>query len=70
SKSTELEPIMEKTKGKGTLIITDKRGLGSKGSCINFRVVDGKLRFEINQKAVESANLRVSNSLTSMAILI
>jgi len=70
SKSKEFDAIREKVKGKETLVITDQRGLGSRGSCINFRTVDGKLRYEINQKALESARLRLSNSLTSMAILI
>jgi len=70
SKSAEFEAILEKVKGKGTLIITDYRGLGARGSCINFRVVDGKLQFEINKRAVESANLKLASALISMAILI
>ena len=70
SKSSEFETINEKVKGKGTLIVTDRNGLGSKGSCINFRKIDEKLRFELNQKAIESANLKVSGALMSLAILI
>lgn len=70
SKSGEFDAINNKLKGKGTLVVTDKSGLGEKGSGINFKTVDNKLKFELNQKAVESANLKVSGSLTSMAILI
>jgi hypothetical protein len=70
SKSGEFEAVNAKVKGKGTLIITDKAGLGEKGSAINFKFVDNKLKFELNQKAVEAANLKVAGSLTSMAILI
>lgn len=70
NKSSEFEVANEKVKGKGTLVITDKNGLGVKGSGINFKTVDNKLKFELNQKAVESANLKVAGSLTSMAILI
>jgi len=70
SKSNEFEAINNKVKGKGTLIITDKNGLGEKGSAINFKTVDNKLKFELNQKAIESSNLKVSGSLTSLAILI
>lgn len=70
NKSAEFETANEKVKGKGTLVITDKNGLGVKGSGINFKTVDNKLKFELNQKAVESANLKVAGSLTSMAILI
>jgi hypothetical protein len=70
SKSSEFEAINNKVKGKGTLIITDKNGLGEKGSSINFKTIDNKLKFELNQKAIETANLKVSGALSSMAILI
>ncbi len=70
SKSSEFESINAKVKGKGTLVVTDRNGLASKGSCINFRTVEDKLRIELNQKAIETANLKVSSALTSMAILI
>jgi hypothetical protein len=70
SKSGEFADVNEKVKGKGTLIITDKNGLGEKGSSINFKTIDNKLKFELNQKAIETANLKVSGSLSSMAILI
>jgi hypothetical protein len=70
SKSSEFEAVNNKFKGKGTLVITDKNGLGERGSSINFKNVDNKLKFELNQKAIESANLKVSGALSSMAILI
>lgn len=70
SKSREFDALLEKTKDKSTLIVTNRAGLGAKGSCINFRVVDGKLRFEINQKASEAANLKHATALMSLAILI
>jgi hypothetical protein len=70
SKSGEFEEVNDKVKGKGTLIITDKNGLGAKGSSINFKTIDNKLKFELNQKAIEASNLKVSGSLSSMAILI
>jgi hypothetical protein len=70
SKSNEFDMVNNKVKGKGTLVVTDRNGLGSKGSCINFKTVDDKLRFELNQHAIEASNLKVSSALTSMAILI
>ena len=70
SKSSEFDNANDKVKGKGTLVITDKSGLGEKGSGINFKTVDNKLKFELNQKAIESSNLKVSVALSSMAILI
>jgi hypothetical protein len=70
SKSADFDAVNDKVKGKGTLVITDKSGLGEKGSGINFKTVDNKLKFELNQKAIETANLKVSGALSSMAILI
>jgi hypothetical protein len=70
SKSSDFENVNNKVKGKGTLVITDKSGLGEKGSGINFKTVDNKLKFELNQKAIETSNLKVSGALSSMAILI
>jgi hypothetical protein len=60
----------DRPSGNGNLIVTDRNGLGSKGSCINVKTVDDKLRIELNQKAKETANLKVSSALTSIAILI
>ena len=70
TKSAEFEGVKAKIHGKGTLLITDKNGLGLRGSGINFKSEGGKLMFELNQKVLEGANLKVSSSLSSMAILI
>jgi hypothetical protein len=69
-KSNEFDAVNDKVKGKGTLVITDKNGLGEKGSGINFKKVDNKLKFELNQRVMEVSNLKVSGALSSMAILI
>jgi hypothetical protein len=70
NKNKEFENVKNNISGKSVLTITDGNGMGSKGSCINFKVMDGKLKFELNQGAVGSANLKVSSQLSSMAILI
>jgi hypothetical protein len=70
AKSNEFEAVNAKVRGKGTLVITDKAGLGAKGSGINFKTEDNKLRFELNQRAIEASNLKVAGALSSMAILI
>lgn len=68
--SKEFETIKSKVTSSSTLIITDKPGLGEMGSGINFRTVNNKLAFELNQKAIEDSQLKVSGQLSSMAILI
>jgi hypothetical protein len=71
SKSREFKTVNNAVKGKGTLVVTDSTGLGAKGSCINFkRTVGEKLRFELNQQAVSSLNLKVAGALTRIAIVI
>ena len=68
--SSSFEEAMSKVTNSATLVITDKKGLAEKGSCINFRVINDRLKFELNQSAVDKSNLKVSGQLTSMAILI
>lgn len=66
-KSAAFENLEEMNTSK-VLIITEKEGLAKLGSAINFVFVDGKLRFEINKKAVEKSGLKISSKLTEMAI--
>jgi len=70
TRSREFENVKNSVTGKSILTITDGNGLAEKGSCINFKIVDGKLRFELNQGVVTGSNLKVSGQLSSMAILI
>lgn len=70
SKSKEFDNIKTAIAGKPVLTVTDGSGLGQKGSCINFKVIDGKLKWELNQATFTSSNLKVSGQLASMSILI
>lgn len=70
NKNSQFENIKNATLGKPILTITDSFNLGKKGSCINFKVVDEKLKFELNQATVASSTLKVSSQLSSMAILL
>lgn len=70
TKMNQFDNVKNSVTGHSVLTITDGNGLGQKGSCINFKVVDGKLRFELNQGVVSDSNLKVSGQLSSMAILI
>ena len=65
-----LKSLKNKIGDESVLLITNKPGFGSLGSAINFKTVGNKLRFELNQRAVESAGLKVSSQLSSMAILL
>ena len=70
NKSGQFENVKGSVTGKPILTITDSFNLGKKGSCINFKVMDGKLKFEINQASIASSTLKVAGQLSSMAILL
>jgi hypothetical protein len=55
--------IKNKLDGKPTLLISEGEGLGQKGSMINFKEVEGKLKFEVNTKVIEASGLKVSREL-------
>lgn len=65
--SAQLSEVISKTKGKSTLIITEKPGLAEKGSAINFIVEDNKQKIELNKANIEKYKLKVANSLVQMA---
>jgi YfiR/HmsC-like len=69
-KSKEFDAVKTAVTGKPILTVTDSNNLGQKGSCINFKVIDGKLKFELNNASVSGASLKVSSQLTSLAIVI
>ncbi len=70
SKSRDFEDLQLKFAGKPTLMITDKSGLGKKGAGINFKEVGGKLKFEINKASFDDGDLKISNQLVTMGIVI
>ena len=49
------------------LTVSETDGFVDQGGTINFRILDGKVRFEINQGAAERAKLKVSSKLLSLA---
>ncbi|MES2732946.1 MAG: YfiR family protein [Bacteroidota bacterium] len=69
NESKDFEALQQSLKNKPVLIITEKDGLVKKGSAINFVLQEGKMRFEMNLSATQSAGLKVSSQLTSLAIL-
>jgi hypothetical protein len=70
SKSGNLDAVLTSYGNKPTLVITERAGLAKKGSGINFILQAGKWKFELNKPAIESSNLRVSNELAKLAIVI
>ena len=56
--------------GPGTLTVGETDGFAQWGGIINFTIVDGKLRLEINQTSAEGAGLKISAKLLRLARVI
>lgn len=54
-------------KGAGVLTVGDSQGFAGEGGIINFKLENGKVRFEINLQAAEREHLRISSKLLSLA---
>lgn len=64
----ELEAIKGKLQGGYVLTVSDTKGFVQKGAHINFVLVDGKLKFEINPKTLDEAGLYMSSQLLKLAL--
>lgn len=65
-----LEDILAKTAGKGMLIVSEQDGYAKGGTAINFVIVNRKLKFEANVKAINAAGLAASSQLLKLAIIV
>ena len=70
TQSNLLSEALRKLKGKPTLVITHKDGLGKAGSLVNFVSENGKYKFEINMSALEEHRLKCAQQLKMLAIVI
>jgi hypothetical protein len=66
--SGQLADVLGKVKGKSTLIVTDKSGLATKGSAINFFIDGNKQKIELNKSNIEKYKLKVASTLLEMAV--
>ncbi len=70
TQSDQIDNVKSRLLNSATLIISEKNGLGKRGSGINFIVENGRWRFELNRSVVENQNLKVSSELDKLAIVI
>lgn len=68
TKSAQLSQLMTAA-GSDVLIVTEE-DLAAKGASVSFVQDGSKLRFKINQGALDKAGLQASSSLLSLAILL
>ena len=63
-----LGAILAKTP-KGTLTVSEKPGCAREGVAMNFVIIDNKLKFESNLKALSATGLKASSQLLKLAII-
>ncbi|MFC1852192.1 YfiR family protein [candidate division CSSED10-310 bacterium] len=72
--SSTVEPqingILKTLEQRHILTIGDLEGLGARGVIINFILVEGKIKFEINSQAAKRASLQLSSQLLKLAKLV
>jgi hypothetical protein len=66
----DLEDILTIVKGKNILVVGEKETYAKRGTAFNFVLVDDKLKFEANTKAIVGAGLRASAQLLKLAIIV
>ena len=62
TESGKIDQVISKTGKRPILIVTDQPGLTKKGAAINFVEVEGKIKFELNQRNAETRGLKVAKS--------
>jgi hypothetical protein len=64
-----LKSILDRT-GKGVLTISEQREFAKEGTAFNFVIINDKLKFEANLKAISSAGLKAGSQLLKLAIIV
>jgi hypothetical protein len=58
------------TNNSPVLLVTESEGLARKGACINFTIIDDRLKLEINKANIEQHNLNIASELLSLGVLV
>ena len=62
--------LAQSLKSAGILTVGETQGFASNGGVINFKLEDGRVRFEINVDAAEHAQLHISSKLLGLAQIV
>jgi len=70
SMKNQIDTILQTIGDENILTVSSSEGFADKGVAINFVIVHGKIKFEMNSHALERAGLRASSQLKKLAILV
>ena len=62
-----LETLAKTLKSAGVLTVSDIQGFAEKTGILQFRIIDNRVRFEINLDAANRARLKISSKLLKVA---
>jgi hypothetical protein len=68
--SSSVKKIAAATASTSILIVTETEGLAHKGSCINFVIVDERLKLEINKRNIEQRDLGIATELLNLGSVV
>lgn len=64
----QIKKIVDNTSDKAILLVSESKGLALKGSCINFSIVNEKLKMEINKNNIQQRKLNVAMELLQLGV--
>ena len=67
--SFQLPSILTKI-NKGTVTISEQAGFAKEGTAFNFVVINDKLKFEANLRAITAAGVKAGSQLLKLAIIV
>jgi len=70
SEKKRLQDILDSTHHRNILTVSDAEGFSERGVVITFRIINDKIRFQINSTALDTLTLRVSSQLLKLALFI
>jgi hypothetical protein len=68
--SSSLKKIASGTAASSILLVTESDGLARKGSCINFVIIDDRLKLEINKKNIQDRDLEIATELLNLGTVV
>lgn len=70
NESGSIKKIVSRTAGTSTLLVSESEGLAKKGGCINFIIVSGHLKLEINKNNIEQRELSIASELLQLGKIV
>jgi hypothetical protein len=65
---TRAAAMIEQANARSVLVVTESDNALSRGSVINFRLVDERIRFDISLESAEKSGLKLSSQLLALAV--